>query len=93
MIRYIEAVFSRYHRGRISLEQAADYLGEEDTQHTGNRGVAVQAGNHGMIIYGFDSGPLIGLFHPYYRQRFPPLWEQFDRMVVDTWITSTREVF
>ncbi|CAE6505599.1 XRE family transcriptional regulator [Nitrosomonas nitrosa] len=27
--RYIEAVFSRYHKGRISVEQAADYLGEK----------------------------------------------------------------
>jgi len=27
--RYIEAVFSRYHQGRISVEQAADYLGEK----------------------------------------------------------------
>jgi Zn-dependent peptidase ImmA (M78 family) len=27
--RYIEAVFSRYHQGRISIEEAADYLGEK----------------------------------------------------------------
>ena len=27
--RYIEVVFSRYHQGRISIEQAADYLGEK----------------------------------------------------------------
>lgn len=27
--RYIEAVFSHYHQGRISVEQAADYLGEK----------------------------------------------------------------
>jgi len=41
----------------------------------------------------FDSGPLIDLVRHYYRQRFSSLWEQFDRMVVDTRITSTREVF
>ena len=45
-----------------------------------------------MTIYVFDSGPLIDLFHHYYRERFPSLWQQFDEMVEDGRITSTREV-
>lgn len=27
-VRYVEVVFSRYHQGRISVEEAADYLGD-----------------------------------------------------------------
>ena len=45
-----------------------------------------------MTIYVFDSGPLIDLFRHYYRERFPSLWQQFDKMVEDGRITSTREV-
>ena len=45
-----------------------------------------------MTIYVFDSGPLIDLFRHYYRERFPSLWQQFDEMVEDGRITSTREV-
>ncbi len=30
---------------------------------------------------------------PYYRQRFPSLWERFDAMITVSRITSTREVF
>lgn len=33
--RYIEAVFGSYHRGRISVEQAADYLGERTRNVSG----------------------------------------------------------
>lgn len=55
--------------------------------------MAVQARDHGVTIYVFDSGPLINLFRHYYRNRFPSLWDQFDQMVVDGRITSTREVF
>jgi len=33
--RYIEAVFSHYHQGRISVEQAADYLGEKTKNVSG----------------------------------------------------------
>lgn len=45
-----------------------------------------------MTVYVFDSGPLIDLFRHYYRERFPSLWQQFDGMVADGRITSTREV-
>ena len=45
-----------------------------------------------MKVYVFDSGPLIDLFNHYYRERFPSLWLQFDGMIVDGRITSTREV-
>ena len=45
-----------------------------------------------MTVYVFDSGPLIDLFRHYYRERFPSLWKNFDRMVEDGRITSTREV-
>ncbi|NJL71635.1 MAG: DUF4411 family protein [Candidatus Competibacteraceae bacterium] len=44
------------------------------------------------MIYVFDSSPLINLFRHYYRNRFPTLWQQFDEMVKDGQITSTREV-
>ena len=33
--KYIEAVFGNYHRGRISVEQAADYLGEKTRNVSG----------------------------------------------------------
>ena len=45
-----------------------------------------------MTVYVFDSSPLIDLFHHYYRERFPSLWQHFDGMVSDGRITSTREV-
>lgn len=45
-----------------------------------------------MTTYVFDSGPLIDLFKHYYRERFPTLWTQFDELVRDGRITSTREV-
>lgn len=46
-----------------------------------------------MTIYVFDAGPLIDLFKHYYRDRFPTLWQNFDRMLEQDRITSTREVF
>lgn len=46
-----------------------------------------------MTVYVFDSGPLIDLFRHYYPKRFPSLWEQFDGMIADDRITSTREVY
>ena len=54
--------------------------------------MVVQAGGGHVTIYVFDSGPLIDLFRHYYRERFPSLWQHFDRMVEDGRITSTREV-
>lgn len=46
-----------------------------------------------MIVYVFDSGPLIDLFRHYYHTSFPSLWKAFDAMVTEGRITSTREVF
>lgn len=46
-----------------------------------------------MTVYVIDSGPLIDLFRHYYRKRFPSLWDQFDQMIEDGRLTSTREVF
>nr|VFK40331.1 MAG: protein of unknown function (DUF4411) [Candidatus Kentron sp. SD]VFK45993.1 MAG: protein of unknown function (DUF4411) [Candidatus Kentron sp. SD] len=45
-----------------------------------------------MIIYVFDSGPLILLFRHYYPERFPSLWEQFEGMIGERRIVSTPEV-
>lgn len=54
--------------------------------------MAVQAGGGHLTVYVFDSGPLIDLFHHYYRERFPSLWKHFDEMIAEGRITSTREV-
>ncbi len=45
-----------------------------------------------MTIYVFDSGPLITIFRHYYPARFPTLWQQFDDMISNNHLTSTREV-
>ncbi len=42
--------------------------------------------------YVFDTNALSQLFHSYYRGRFPTLWLQFDELVEEGQITSTREV-
>ncbi len=39
----------------------------------------------------FDTNAFSQLFHSYYRKRFPPLWEQFDLLIEEGAITSTRE--
>jgi len=44
-------------------------------------------------VYVFDTSPLSTLFKNYYRHRFPSLWKQFDELVTDGKIVSTREVF
>ena len=44
------------------------------------------------MIYVFDTSPLSQLFRAYYRSRFPTLWEQFDKLVQQGRVTSTREV-
>ncbi|OAN79004.1 hypothetical protein A8B78_01200 [Jannaschia sp. EhC01] len=44
------------------------------------------------MSYVFDTNAFSQLFHSYYRKRFPTLWEQFDELVVNGGITSTREV-
>lgn len=45
-----------------------------------------------MNMYVFDSGPLIDLFNHYYPERFPSLWEKFDKLAQDGRLTSVREV-
>lgn len=42
--------------------------------------------------YVFDTNAFSQLFHSYYRNRFPTLWEQFDELVENGDVTSTREV-
>ena len=44
------------------------------------------------MTYVFDTSPLSSLFKNYYRGRFPTLWQQFDRIVANGTVTSTREV-
>ena len=43
-------------------------------------------------MYVFDTSPLSSLFKKFYRRRFPTLWQQFDALVADRTVTSTREV-
>lgn len=43
-------------------------------------------------MYVFDTSPLSVLFKNYYRRRFPTLWAQFDALVADGHVVSTREV-
>src|SRR5262249_18938855 len=42
--------------------------------------------------YVFDNSPLSVLFKNYYRNRFPTLWKNFDALVANGGIVSTREV-
>lgn len=44
------------------------------------------------MIYVFDTNAFSQLFRSYYRSRFPTLWGQFDELVENGEITSTREV-
>ncbi len=44
------------------------------------------------MSYVFDTNAFSQLFHSYYRNRFPTLWEQFDELIENGEITSTREV-
>lgn len=44
------------------------------------------------MSYVFDTNAFSQLFHSYYRNRFPTLWEHFDTLIADGKITSTREV-
>jgi len=43
-------------------------------------------------MYVFDNSPLSVLFKNYYRSRFPTLWKNFDGLVANGGIISTREV-
>lgn len=45
------------------------------------------------MSYVFDTNAFSQLFHSYYRNRFPTLWEQFDELIESGEITSTREVY
>lgn len=44
------------------------------------------------MSYVFDTNAFSHLFHSYYRNRFPTLWDQFDELIEEGEITSTREV-
>ncbi len=44
------------------------------------------------MIYVFDTSAFISLFTNFYRKRFPTLWTNFDQMIADQRIVSTREV-
>ena len=44
------------------------------------------------MIYVFDTCAFSDLFRSFYRGNFPSLWEKFDEMVEQNFITSTREV-
>lgn len=44
-----------------------------------------------MTTYVFDNSPLSVLFKNFYRSRFPTLWAQFDTLVDEGRILSTRE--
>lgn len=44
------------------------------------------------MTYIFDTNIFASLFKNYYRKRFPTLWENFDDMVFEGQIISTREV-
>jgi ABC-type uncharacterized transport system YnjBCD substrate-binding protein len=43
-------------------------------------------------MYVFDNSPLSVLFRNYYRGRFPTLWKNFDKLIANGGIISTREV-
>jgi len=43
-------------------------------------------------MYVFDNSPLSVLFKNYYRNRFPSLWRNFDALVAQADLVSTREV-
>jgi hypothetical protein len=44
-------------------------------------------------MYVFDNSPLSTLFRNYYRNRFPSLWKNFDGLVDQGNLVSTREAF
>ena len=44
-------------------------------------------------MYVFDTSPLSTLFKNYYRRRFPTLWQNFDALVADGNLVSTREAY
>jgi hypothetical protein len=44
-------------------------------------------------MYVFDNSPLSTLFRNYYRNRFPSLWRNFDALVDQGALVSTREAF
>jgi hypothetical protein len=44
-------------------------------------------------MYVFDTSPLSTLFKNFYRRRFPTLWRNFDELVANGNLVSTREVY
>ncbi len=45
------------------------------------------------MTYVFDTSAFSPLFRNFYKRRFPTLWRQFDELVDNRRIVSTREVF
>lgn len=45
------------------------------------------------MTYVFDTNAFSQLFHSFYPDRFPTLWANFDRLVANGSVTSTREVY
>ena len=45
------------------------------------------------MLYAFDTNSLSILFDNFYLDRFPSLWEKFDKLVLDGGIVSVREVY
>ena len=43
-------------------------------------------------MYIFDNSPLSALFRNYYPETFPTLWDNFNALVANGEIVSTREV-
>ncbi|RXJ60689.1 PIN domain-containing protein [Candidatus Marinarcus aquaticus] len=46
-----------------------------------------------MMLYIFDSGPLIDLFKHYKPEIFPTLWEKFDKLIEEDNLISVKEVY
>jgi Domain of unknown function (DUF4411) len=45
------------------------------------------------VIHVFDTNAFSQIFHSFYRGRFPTLWSNFDQLVEEGLVTSTREVY
>ena len=45
------------------------------------------------MTYAFDTSAFSPLFRNFYKRRFPTLWGQFDELIDEGRIVSTREVF
>jgi len=45
------------------------------------------------MVYVFDTNTLSVIFDNFYRDRFPSLWEKFDKLILAGRIVSVREVY